>query len=249
MKKITAVFITLLLAVTLAACGEPADFYAKAVKRYTSASGAECSFTDTTTFTRGGEETVTTASGQIIISMGETRTMSLRGTMAVDPGVGTSIESPFEAYYSEGKYYGSINSNGVCYAADWSEVLRQCGQYFFAELLTEGDFEAIIAEENADGGKLLTYVVSADSAASVPGLTSVWERYGDSDVTVSAVQGKLTVDEDGRPVKQQLSISATVTETDGTSVTISKETVTDITLLDEPVTPASPIGGRYREVK
>ncbi len=249
MKKILGIITALTLAMMLTACGEPADLYAKAVKRYNSAAGAECSFSDTTTFTKGADESVTTASGTVVISLGEARVMSLSGTMAIDPGVGTSIESPFEAYYSDGRYYASVNGNGVFYAAEWQEVLRQCGQYFFAEMLTEADFEAIIAEDTEDGGKLITYVVSADRAAVIPGLTSLWERYADMQVSVGAVQGKLNVDDSGRPVRQQLSISATVTDADGTNVIISKDCVTEIRLTDDTVSPASPIGGKYREIR
>lgn len=248
MKKITALFIAFSLALALTACGGPADVYARAVKKYRAATGVTLTYTDKTTFTKGSETSSATAEGTVSINQDEdVRSMSLKGSSAVDPGLGAKIDIPVEAYYTDGKYYATVSGNGVYYQADWKEMLRQTGQYFFAEYLTEADFEAIIAEDLEDGGTLITYVVPVSRAESLPGIGNIWSRYSEGEVSVNAFQGKLTLDDDGAPVKQELTVGAQIT-VDGDVTTVLKEIVTQINLYDDNVDVASPIGGKYREI-
>ena len=240
MKKLTGILMTLILTLSLAACGsnDPASVYASAAKKYHKAEGAAMILTQKMTLNDG---TVTLSSGingsmKVNMAEGEVTKAAMEGSMDIDMGTGTPMTVPISYYFTEGTLYANMAGTQYKAAMNWAAAADQMGPAVLMLMyLEKEDFQEITMKEEEEQ-KVLSFIISADKIEKITGAVSQWNQYeaiygGEGNISFQSAKGSIIV-KDKYPVSEQLVLTGTVTA-GGKTVTVTNEINIQVTTYED----------------
>ncbi len=255
MKKTRTLLIALLsLSVFLiSACGgssDPAEVYPEMIRVYTEAVGKQLAYDCSMKISDGTRTMEYGFNGDLMIKQdGENTSMAQRGDIRIDLKLGSTATVPVKSFYHGGKLYSEINDTRYCRTMSLEDAMALIGPISTPVInLDVEDFKELTLKENeSDGTRTISVMISADAIKKIVGLEESWRRLanvGDKEgkVEFKDVRGYFTLKGEA-PVKESLTIIGTI-KIGKKTLSITEELVLGITM-SENIAVAEPAADQY----
>ncbi|MBO4290261.1 MAG: hypothetical protein J5865_09225 [Lachnospiraceae bacterium] len=254
MKAARTFFIAMLIlsVFLISACksNDPAEVYPEMIRIYTEAPGRELAYDCNVKISDGSRTSEYIFNGDLLIKKdGETVSMAERGDIRIDLDMGNTTSVAVRSYYHNGKLYSEINDTRYCKAMSPEEAMALMGPISTPVTNLEvSDFKELTLKDNeADGTRTISVMISADAIKKIVGLEESWRRIASIGETKGKVEFKdvrgYFVLKDNVPIKQSLTIIGTI-KTGEKTLSITEELVLGITM-NEAVVVSEPVVDKY----
>ena len=251
-----SILLLILSVFLLSACksNDPAKVYPEMIRVYSESKGRELAYDCSVKISDGSRTAEYTLNGEVLVRQEEDEvSMAQRGDIRVSLDGGSMAPIPVKAFYHDGTLYSEINDTRYRKAMDLEAAMTQMGPISTPVInLDVDDFKELTLKENeSDGTRTISVMISADSIKKIVGLEESWRRIASFGNTKGQVEFKdvrgYFILKDEVPVKQGLTIIGTIKDGSRT-LSITEELVLGITLNDAVVV-AEPAADQYTAIK